>query len=130
MGEPSTVVCAASKSARPSRCTVGTRPAPAAASDSAAVGYLRGAFALADRDGRPISLGWQGTRRAADLAWITLRGATPRGLSGLQLQNRILFDSYADQIDIVQAPYDGSRTSLLFTNGEGVERLSWPLVES
>jgi hypothetical protein len=102
---------------------IGSRTAPAAVSDSAAAGYLRSALTLAERDGRAIALSWQGTRRAGDLVWITLRGPAPQGLSGLQLQNRILFDLYADQINIVQAAYEGRRTSLLFTNGDGAKRL-------
>jgi hypothetical protein len=34
-----------------------------------------------------------------------------------------LFDLYADQINIVQAAYNGKRVSLLFTRGDGFKQL-------
>jgi hypothetical protein len=43
--------------------------------------------------------------------------------SGSSVSSKLLFDKYRDQINIVQATYDGRRTSLLFTDGEGEKRL-------
>ena len=43
--------------------------------------------------------------------------------TGLRLLNRMLFELYHDQINIVRANLEGSRRSLLFTAGDGAKRL-------
>jgi len=90
--------------------------------DSAAVTYLRSTFALADPTGRPLVTTWCGIRRTGDLLWLCLRAAA-HGLSGLRVRVALLFDRYADQINIVQATYGGRRTALLFTSGDAPKSL-------
>jgi hypothetical protein len=55
--------------------------------------------------------------------WVCLRAAAPAGPVGLRVTHKVLFDLYADQINIVQAAYGGKRISLLFTRGDGFKRL-------
>ena len=93
-------------------------------SDSAAVSYLRSTFTLADRDGRPLAIAWCGLRRTGDLLWLCLRaGGASQGLSGIRVRVALLFERYADQINIVQASYAGRRTALLFTSGDAAKAL-------
>jgi len=86
--------------------------------DSAASGYLRSKVTLADRGGRPLPLAWCGLRRTGDVVWLCLRAAVPGGARGLQLHVGLLFERYADQINIVQATDGGRRSTLLFTRGD------------
>jgi len=94
-----------------------------AASDSAAFAYLRSGLTLSERDGRVLLLAWCGLRRQGDLVWLCARAPAPRGLAGVRVRARLLFDLYRDQINIVQARYDGRRTSLLFSSGDTAKAL-------
>jgi len=87
------------------------------------VDYARSAFIVADRGGHPIALASCGSKPVGDLMWLCLRAPAPAGLAGMQVTHRVLFDLYADQINIVQASYSGKRISLLFTRGDGLKRL-------
>jgi hypothetical protein len=88
------------------------------ASDSAASHYLRSTVALVDRTGRAIPLAWCGLRRSAGVVWLCLRGTAPAA-GGLRVRVAVLFDLYADQINIIQTSHDGRRGgALLFTRGD------------
>jgi len=99
------------------------RAAAGNGSDAAALAYLRSALVLSDRDGRVLPLAWCGLRRDGDLLWLCLRAPAPRGMAGLQVRARLLFDLYRDQINIVQARYDGRQTSFLFSRGDSAKAL-------
>src|SRR3989441_7151240 len=86
--------------------------------DSAAAAYLRSAITLTDRAGRPLAVVWCGMKRTGDLLWLCLRAPAPSGLSGLRVWVALLFDRYEDQINIVQAIYEGRRAAFLFTSGD------------
>lgn len=85
--------------------------------------YVRASFVVADRRGRPLSLSSCGNKPVGDLMWVCLRAPAPGGPVGLRVAHKLLFDLYADQINIVQAAYSGKRISLLFTRGDGLKRL-------
>jgi len=97
--------------------------------DSAASAYVRSGVTIADRTGRPLPAAWCGLKRTGDVLWLCLRARAPlgarglRGLRGLRLRVALLFDRYADQINIVQASYDGRRAALLFTRGDALKPL-------
>jgi hypothetical protein len=55
--------------------------------------------------------------------WMCFHAPAPGGVAGLRVAHRILFDLYADQINIVQASYNGKKTNLLFTRGDGFKVL-------
>ena len=55
--------------------------------------------------------------------WICFHTSGPSDLSGFRVADKILFDLYADQINIVQATYGGRKVSLLYTRGDGFKRL-------
>ena len=93
------------------------------AADSAAARYLRSVVTLTGRDGRPLSLAWCGVRRTGDLLWLCLKARAPGGLAGIWIEARQLFERYSDQINIVQASYEGREVSLLFVRGDGARQL-------
>jgi hypothetical protein len=92
-------------------------------SGASALAYARSAFMVADPSGRQLPLAYCGGQRVADLIWLCFHTSAPRGISRFQVADKILFDLYTDQINIVQATYGGKKVSLLFTHGEGFKRL-------
>ncbi len=91
--------------------------------ESPILAYARFAFLVADRAGRRLSLASCGGKRVGDLMWLCFHSSAPSGPAGFQIADRILFDLYSDQINIVQAAYAGQRANLLFTRGDGFKRL-------
>ena len=91
--------------------------------DSAMAGYLASTVTVWDQSGRPVALTWCGVRRSDDLLWLCVRAPAPRGPAGLRVSVRVLFERYRDQVNIVQAAYDGRRESMLFTPGDAPRRL-------
>lgn len=106
---------------------VARRPQPRAASGKAppnpALAYLGASFGIVGRNGKRVPLQWCGEKKTGDVLWICLRGSAPAGLRGGSVTNTLMFDLFEDQINIVQATYDGRKQSLLFTRGDGAKRL-------
>jgi hypothetical protein len=100
------------------RASGGPRPA-----ESPVLAYARASFLVTDRAGRPLSLASCGAKIIGDLMWLCFHTPAPAGPAGFRVMHRILFDLYADQINIVQASYGGKKSSLLFTRGDGFRRL-------
>jgi hypothetical protein len=90
---------------------------------SAVDAYARAMFIVADRDSRAISLQSCGSKPVSDLTWLCYRASAPRGPSGFKVAHRILFDLYSDQINLVQAAYNGKKRSLLFVKGDALKRI-------
>jgi hypothetical protein len=108
--------------ARQRSAGVGTLSKPAS-TESPILAYARFAFVVADRAGKRLSLASCGGKRVGDLMWLCFHSSAPLGPAGFQIADRILFDLYSDQINIVQAAYGGQKPSLLFTRGDGFKRL-------
>jgi hypothetical protein len=87
--------------------------------DSATARYLAQVVTLTDAAGRRAPLVVSGIRRTGDLVWVTLRAPGVRSVSGARLTNRVLFERYDDQVNIVQTSIAGRRQTLLFTKSEG-----------
>jgi hypothetical protein len=89
-------------------------------SDSAASRYVRSTVTLADGTGRAVALAWCGLRRSDGVVWLCLHGTAPAAPAapGLRVRVAVLFDVYADQINIVQTNREGRRAALLFTRGD------------
>lgn len=94
------------------------RAAARGGSDSAAFAYVRSTLTLASRDGRALPLAPCGIRQSGDLLWLCLEARAPEGLHGLRVAARLLCDLYVDEINIVQAGYEGQRESFLFSRGD------------
>ena len=86
--------------------------------DSAAATYLRSTVTVLDRTGRALPVAWCGLRRVGDAFLFCLRAFASQGPKGLRVHVAILFERYADQINIVQASLGGRRTAQLFLSGD------------
>lgn len=95
----------------------------AGAGVSPLVTYAIASFALTDSRGRRVAFTSCGGKRVGDLMWLCFKGALPAGTSGLHVGSQILFDTFQDQINIVQASYGGRHVNLLFTPGETLKSL-------
>lgn len=85
--------------------------------------YAVNSFAIVDGSGAKVPLKSCGEKRVGDLVWLCFNGPLGRSPKSIGMSSRVLFDLYADQINVVQATIDGTRSSLLFTRGDGVKRI-------
>lgn len=106
---------AAAVSKRPVALPAATATPP----DSAIARYVDSTLILVDAAGRRLPLWLAGVRRANELVWVSLRSPGTRAATGVRLTNRILFERFDDQVNIVQANLVGRRQTLLFTRREG-----------
>lgn len=90
--------------------------------DQAALAYARRTLTLSPGGKKALPLSWCGARREGIVVWLCLR-APARGLEGLVVHNRMHFELFDDQVNIVQATVDGRRRSVLFTRGDRPKRL-------
>jgi hypothetical protein len=85
--------------------------------------YARAVLTLRDATGTALSTVSCTTAREGDVTWIRMSApaASPRGV---RLANAVLFDTFPDQINIVQASLDGQARTVLFTRGDGPKALT------
>jgi hypothetical protein len=76
--------------------------------------YLRRAFELKAKTGRPIKLNWVGMEWQADMFWLYVEGKLPTGLEGVQLRNKVFQELFEDQVNIVNSKIDGKQIGLMF----------------
>ena len=86
-------------------------------------GYAAASFTLREAGGKPVQLTSCGEKRVGDLMWVCLNGQITKGPSGSSVISRILFDHFEDQVNIVQASYDGRKSNLLFTSDDSEKRI-------
>ena len=76
--------------------------------------YLRRAFELKSKTGRPVKLSWVGMEWQADMFWLYVGGKLPNGLEGAQLRNKVFQELFEDQVNIVNSKIDGKQIGLMF----------------
>ncbi len=86
--------------------------------------YLSDAFTLKNRDNQTKTLAWVGMETEADAVMLYVETKMPEGISDAQVRNRIFFDLLEDQINLVNARYNGKRTDLVFKPGDGFKPLN------
>jgi hypothetical protein len=85
--------------------------------------YALAMFSVTDRSGRVVRLASCGSKPVGDLTWLCFNAPAPNGPSGFRIAHKVLFDLYADQINLVQSAYGGKKQSLLFVKGDGLKRI-------
>lgn len=76
--------------------------------------YLRDKLELRNKAGRPIRLTWAGLEAQADVVWLYVEGKAPGGLAGAQLRNRLFFELFDDQVNIVNTKHQQQTIGLMF----------------
>ncbi len=91
--------------------------------DAARAARVAGGIVITARDGRVLRFGLGGIGRRADIVELRLSAPLDAGLAGARMLDTVLFDRYADQVNIVRVR-SGDRTgTLLFTRGSGARAL-------
>ncbi len=85
--------------------------------------YVQAALSLRDATGHAIPIARCSIDKADDVTWIRL-SATVDDPRGLRLSNAVLFELFADQINIVQSSIGGRSRTVLFTRGDGLKPLT------
>ncbi len=88
--------------------------------------YLQATFVIKNRDGQTKKLAWVGMESEADAVMLYVETKMPEGVGGAQVRDGIFFDLQEDQINLVNARYNGKRSDLVFKPGDGFK----PLVEA
>ena len=101
----------------------GARTVGALPPDSAMFRYVAERFAVAAPGAGPVALRWCGVRRSGDVLLLCLRATAVPALAGARVRSALLNESFADQVNLVQASYGGRRRMLLFTRGTGAKPL-------
>lgn len=99
-------------------------PVSTAVAQSPLVVYATSGFALTDARGRRVAFTSCGGKRVGDLMWLCFRGQMAPGAGGFRVVSQVMFDTFRDQINIVQATYGSKKVNLLFTRGEGAKPVS------
>jgi len=102
------------------------RPANFAVADADVASYIAATVVIQDLNGRRVPLEWSGARRGGDLLWITVRASGIRSLHGVRVAYSTLFESFPDQVNILQSNENGRRHTVLFTASDG--RVLKPIV--
>jgi len=82
--------------------------------------YFRTALELKNGDAE-LELQWIGMELKGYTVWIYLQAKAPEGLANTSLRNKILFDLFADQVNIVNVISNGKRSSVVFKRGDAAK---------
>jgi hypothetical protein len=85
--------------------------------------YVAGRLRILDGSGRRVRLAPRETARAGDLLTVKLAGRLHGSLSGGSVENAILTDRFADQVNVVRATYGRRTATLIFVRGDGPKAL-------
>ena len=95
------------------------RPSDFAVADADVASYVSSTIVIQGPDGRTVPLVWAGIRRTGDVVWITVVASGVRSLKGVRFVYSTLFDTFPDQVNILQANDNGRRHTVLFTASDG-----------
>ena len=102
------------------------KPSDFGATDADVTSYIAATVVVQDLNGRRIPLEWSGARRTGELMWITVRAPGIRSLKGIRVAYSTLFETFPDQVNILQSNDNGRRHTVLFTASDG--RSSKPIL--
>jgi hypothetical protein len=80
--------------------------------------YVAETFLIRTGRGDPVKISWVGMDAGVDSAWLYFEARVPAGASDLRLSNRLLFDLFDDQINLVNLKTAGGRAALRFERGK------------
>lgn len=80
--------------------------------------YLQDSFELRGRDGRAKKLQWIGMEPEVDTVWIYLEAKAREDIAELSVRNRILFDLFDDQVNVLHVRYNDKAADLIFKPGD------------
>lgn len=85
--------------------------------------YLKENWTLKNKKGVTKTLGWVGLKQETDTAWLYFETKMPEGLNGATLQNRMFFEMYDDQVNLLIAKDGDKKADLVFKVGDRFKEL-------
>ncbi|HYP52975.1 MAG TPA: DUF6702 family protein, partial [Pyrinomonadaceae bacterium] len=80
--------------------------------------YVAETFRVRTTSGDPVKISWVGMDAGVDSAWLYFEARLPAGAESFGLSNRLLFDLFDDQINLVNLKANDKRTALRFERGK------------
>lgn len=80
--------------------------------------YVAETFRVRTTSGDPVKISWVGMDAGADSAWLYFEAPLPAGTESVGLSNRLLFDLFDDQINLVNLKTKEKRVALRFERGK------------
>ena len=90
-------------------------PRDSSVRDAEVTRYVQARLVVQNALGSVLRLEPCGTRRQGDLYFACFRVSVSGALTGLRVSNRMLTETHADQVNIMQVDNRGTRRTLLFT---------------
>lgn len=90
----------------------------------AVIAYLRDNFELKNKEGHLVKLNWVGLEWQVDMFWLYAEAKMLNGLDGSQLRNRVFFDLYEDQVNIVNTKIQNKQVGLMFEQKDGFKTIT------
>ena len=84
--------------------------------------YAARSFRIFDDSGTQVQMQACGEKLVGDLIWLCFKAKTPEPRS-ITLWSGVLFETFQDQINVVQTTVDGKKGSLLFIPGDKAKLL-------
>lgn len=81
--------------------------------------YAQDAIVVRDAAGLVPTTGRCTARDSGDVTWIWMETRVVDRAAGLQVSNALLFESFEDQVNVVQTTLSGRLRTVLFTRGDG-----------
>jgi len=91
-------------------------------SNALLLAYLRDVVLIKKGDAK-LELQWIGMELKGHSVWFYLQAKAPEGLSRSSFSNRLLFEVFADQVNIVNVVSEGKKTGLVFKRGDIAKEL-------
>ena len=88
------------------------------------VKYLSENFVVKNQKGETKQLRWIGKEQQTDTVWLYLEAEMPEGIEGATLDNRFMFETFNDQINLVSARYDNQKNDLIFRPNDKAKSLT------
>ena len=86
--------------------------------------YLQSSFELRGRDGRTKKLVWVGMEPEVDTVWVYVEAKVGPNPEALTVSNRILFDLFDDQVNLLHFRFIGKKADLVFKPGDRFKEIA------
>ncbi|WP_314514847.1 DUF6702 family protein [Xanthocytophaga agilis] len=85
--------------------------------------YLSRHFVLADTKNAKKSINWVGKEITVDVTWLYFEIPVTEELNGLKINNTLLFESFDDQVNIVNVIYKSQKKTYLFKSDQTTQTI-------
>lgn len=90
------------------------------------VAYLKETFEVKGMDEKRREIKWVGLETKVDTTWLYFEVSMPEGLKGAELRNRLFFELFNEQVNIVNVKDGDNKFDLVFKRGDEFKSLNAP----